>query len=149
MVDWTPPLWRYTLGNLVAGFVVWSIMEAIYSFFVMGLSFLVGWLVLSIPITAVLCLILWWRQGELIDHELSFWKMDKDLVMRRLAHAMVERGARPPVQTREKGDWFLLPPLSIVVTRGWWRTKVYVGPSRKGTEGTVKRLEGFVERALT
>ena len=123
-------------------------MEAIYAFFVRGLTYLVYWVVLSVPVVAVLYLIMLWRLGELNDHEMSFWKMEKDLVMRRLAHAMVERGARPPLQSRDNRDWFLLPPLSIVVARGWWRTKVYVGPSTEETKVSVRRLEGFVEKAL-
>ena len=89
-----------------------------------------------------------WSLGDLYDHEMSQWKMDEEQVLRRLAQAMVARGARPPLERRGKRVWFLLPPLSIVVRRRWRRTLVYVGTSTEESEFTVERLKGFVEQAM-
>jgi len=86
--------------------------------------------------------------GDLYDHEMSHWKMEVDQVLGRLDAAMRARGVQ--VAAERKGDrvWFPLPPLSIVVAPGWWRTRVFVGPSTEENELLVWRLKAFVERAL-
>jgi hypothetical protein len=86
--------------------------------------------------------------GQLFDHEMSRWELERDQVLRRLARAMAARGVRPTPMDKGTTVWFHLPPLSIVVGRSDFRTRVFVGPSNRGTRSRVKMLEAFVEQAL-
>ena len=147
MVRWSLPLGHNLLRSYIALLFFCSLF-AIIDFLEYGLKAVLIAMMMSAIILLVGYLLMIHRLGDLHDHELSRWKMDKDQVLRRLAQAMAARGARPQLETKDEMVWFLLPPLSIVVGRAWWATTVYVGPSTDETELLVERLENFVERAL-
>jgi len=147
MVSWTPPMWYVVLRNHIGLLVAFYIVDII-EMYEWGLIVVLIMMALSTLIVGVGYLAWMRRIGKIHDHELSFWWIGHDAVLRKLAQAMVARGAKPPLEKDGKRVWFLLPPLSIVVEPGWLRTKVYVGPSTDETETTVKRLKGFVEQTL-
>jgi hypothetical protein len=147
MRRWTLPLGRYYLRFYLGALIIFYIYD-IVDLFRYGLTVVLISMALSTLLVLLAILLMKRRLGDLHEHTLSRWRMDKDLVLRRLAQTMVARGVRPKLETRENGVWFLLPPMSIVVDRKWWTTLVFVGPWTDETEQLVERLEGFVERAL-
>ena len=147
MVRWTPPVGFYWWGIAVAVILIWSILEVVIDLPLIRMELEV-WLVAMVIIAGVIYLLLRSGLGELFDYEMSRWAMEKEQVLIRLALAMRDFGAKPPIERRDKEVWFLLTPLNIVVAEGAASIRVFVGPSNRETRTLVKRLESWVEHAL-
>ncbi len=137
-----------SIGKMYLAILVVSFFFAIIDINRYGLRDVFYLMVASTLLVSFFYLLRSWRFGDLLDHEISTWKMNRGEARRRLVGAMEERGVRPRLMEDRRMAWFLLPPLTIVVARRFWSTSVLVGPSTEGTEEDVKRLEAFVERAL-
>jgi hypothetical protein len=140
-------LGSYWWGIAVAIILLWSILEVILDLPMLRMELEV-WLVAVVIIAGVVYLLLRRGLGELFDYEMSRWEMDQEQVLVRLTLAMRDFGAKPRIERREEAVWFRLPPLNIVVGEDATKTRVFVGPSKRGTKTQVERLESWVEHAL-
>lgn len=146
MVRWIPSLLPFFLIYSVVYFIVWFpglVYEVVKSgllALVIVIAFVIGMFVLY---TAMMK-----YHGDIVNHEVSRWRMPADEAARRLARAMAARGVRPPVERAGDRVTFDLPPLTIVVAPGQVWTRVMVGPSVDENELRVERLKAFVERVL-
>ncbi len=147
MVRWSQPVALVLLVELLNLLIFFS--SSIVLAAMEGPRWIIYLVILAIVVGVVAHYIGKWRFGELYDHEMSRWNMEMDQVLGRLDAAMLSRGVR--VAADRDGDrvTYPLPPLSIAVDRGWWGTRVFVGPSYEDNELVVWKLKAFVERAMT
>ena len=147
MVRWSQPPDLYLLSGFVALMVLRFGMNIIDIVGEGPLALVFG-VIIVLTVSFMLYYVVRRSLGDLYDHEMSYWKMEEDQVVMRIDAAMRARGVQVAVERKGDRVWFPLPPLSVVVAPGWWRTRIYVGPSTDETELLVERLENFVERTL-
>jgi len=147
MVRWSQPVGFFLFINLL-GFATLAITLDLILYVTRGTRELAYGLGVALVVTVVGYGLYRSTKDELFDHLMSRWRMDVDQVQGRLEAAMWVRGVRVAVERDGDRVTYPLPPLSIVIAPGRWRTRVYVGPSTEDNELLVYRLEAFVERAL-